>query len=177
MGEGYGSGLGGGVDGIEGGYTIGVRKDAYGMGGPKGMGFGSGANGVEGGTSSSCDTRKGYDGNPDCETGKRCFPTIMGFGGGANVKAQLQNTQADASFFGCRGRKITLKSQYRDAKYLRALPDGHRVNANGTSYDHGIQFEVEDLGALPKGARKIALKSIYGKYLTAKRPAMGPLES
>ena len=93
------------------------------------------------------------------------------------VKAQLQNTQADASFFGCHGRKITLKTQYRDAKYLRALPDGHRVNANGTSNDHGIQFEVEDLGALPKGARKIALKSVYGKYLTAKRPAMGPLES
>jgi len=93
------------------------------------------------------------------------------------VKAQLENAQADASFFGCHGRKITLKTQYRDAKYLRALPDGHRVNANGTSNDHGIQFEVEDLGALPKGARKIALKSIYGKYLTAKRPAMGPLES
>merc|ERR1719334_1238780 len=175
MGEGYGSGLGGGVDGIEGGYTIGVRKDAYGMGGPKGMGFGSGANGVEGGTSSSCDTRKGYDGNPDCETGKRCVPTIMNLG--ECRTAQLETSQPDASFFGCHGRKITLKTQYRDARYLRALPDQHRVNANGTSNDDGIQFEVEDLGALPRGARKIALKSIYGKYLTAKRPAMGPLES
>ena len=93
------------------------------------------------------------------------------------VKAQLENPQHDASFFGCQGRKIALKTQYSDAKYLRALPDQHRVNANGTSNDDGIQFEVEDLGALPKGARKIALKSIYGKYLTAKRPAMGPLES
>ena len=88
------------------------------------------------------------------------------------VKARF----ADASFFGCHGGKITLKTQYRDAKYLRALPDEHRVNANGTSNDDGIQFEVEDLGALPKGYRRIALKSVYGKYLTAMRPEMGPLE-
>merc|ERR1719167_663368 len=168
MGGGYGSGLEGGVDGIEEGYIFGLRNDAYGMG--------SGANGVEGETGSTCDTRKGYDGNPDCETGKRCVPTILNLGECRTVKAQLENTQADASFFGCHGRKITLRTQYRDAKYLRALPDGHRVNANGTSNDHGIQFEVEDLQDLPKGARKIALKSIYGKYLTAIRPAMGPIE-
>ena len=93
------------------------------------------------------------------------------------VKTQLGSTGMDASFFGCHGSKITLKTQYKDAKYLRALPDGYRVNANGTSDDNGIQFEVEDLGALPKGARKIALKTIYGKYLAAKKPAMGPLES
>ena len=93
------------------------------------------------------------------------------------VNGQLEESQLDASFFGCRGSKITLKTQYSDAKFIRALPDEHRVNANGTSADNGIQFEVEDLGALPKGARKIALKSIYGKYLTAKKPAMGPLES
>jgi len=94
-----------------------------------------------------------------------------------SVKSQVGSTGLDASFFGCHGRKITLKTQYSDAKYLRALPDGYRVNANGTSEDSGIQFEVEDLGALPKGARKIALKTIYGKYLAAKKPAMGPLES
>jgi len=134
------------------------------------MGFGSGANGVKSGKGNKCDVREGYKGNPECDSGETCVPLYM-------HKGQCQTERfADASFFGCHGGKITLKTQYRDAKYLRALPDEHRVNANGTSNDDGIQFEVEDLGALPKGYRRIALKSVYGKYLTAMRPEMGPLE-
>merc|ERR1719167_233710 len=58
-------GLGGGAEGLEGGY---------------GAEFGSGVQGVESGAGSKCDTRKGYDGNPACENGETCVPTIMNLG-------------------------------------------------------------------------------------------------
>merc|ERR1719283_174125 len=58
-------GLEGGAEGLEGGY---------------GSESGSGVQGVEGGAGSKCDTRKGYDGNPACENGETCVPTIMNLG-------------------------------------------------------------------------------------------------
>ena len=61
-----------------------------------------------------------------------------------------------------------MKTQYNSHKYILALPDRRSVNANGTSTDNGITFEVEDYGANPStNERIIALKSIYGNYLAA----------
>ena len=74
----------------------------------------------------------------------------------------------DASFFGCRGHKIALKTQYSSHKYIQALGDRRFVNVNGASTDAGIVFEVEDYGVnATTKARVIALKSIYKNYLSA----------
>ena len=76
--------------------------------------------------------------------------------------------QLDASFFGCNGHKIALKTQYNSHKYIQALGDRRFVNVNGASTDKGIVFEVEDYGVnATTNARIIALKSIYGNYLSA----------
>merc|ERR1719312_1902434 len=78
------------------------------------------------------------------------------------------NHRLDASFFGCHGSKIALKTQYSSQNYILALPDGHGVNANGTSTEKGITFEVEDYGVnAATNERIIALKSVYGNYLSA----------
>merc|ERR1711962_1986782 len=65
-----------------------------------------------------------------------------------------------ASFFGCKGQKIALQvpTARHDTKFIMALPDRGRVNANGQSPKH-------------RDARMIALESIYGKYVTAVRPS------
>jgi len=84
------------------------------------------------------------------------------------IKGGSDSPRLDSSFFGCHGSKIALKTQYSSHKYILALPDRRSVNANGTSTENGIIFEVEDYGANPStNERIIALKSIYGNYLSA----------
>ena len=80
-----------------------------------------------------------------------------------------------ASFFGCRGSKIALRTEYKhNNKYIMALDDRQhvKVNANATTKSKGTTWEVEDYGSSPEDAdaRIIALKSIYKKYLSASEP-------
>ena len=63
-----------------------------------------------------------------------------------------------------------------DDTYIQALPDKWRVNAEGTRGAKGTEFVVEDLGdsTTVSGAKTIALKSIYGKYMAAHEPSHEP---
>merc|ERR1711962_1666003 len=93
----------------------------------------------------------------------------------SSVSRQSDPTKT-ASFFGCKGQKIALQvpSARHDTKFIMALPDRWRVNANGQSpSQQDTHFVVHDLGQSPKhrDARMIALESIYGKYVTAVRPS------
>merc|ERR1712061_753335 len=63
-----------------------------------------------------------------------------------------------------------------DDTFIMALPDQWRVNAQGTQGAKGTEFVVEDLGdsTTVSGAKTIALKSIYGKYMAAHEPSHEP---
>merc|ERR1712179_133910 len=97
----------------------------------------------------------------------------MGRGGYGSL-----DSSARAAFFGCKGSKIALKvpTARVDDTYNQALPDKWRVNAEGTRGAKGTEFVVEDLGdsTTVSGAKTIALKSIYGKYMAAHEPSHEP---
>merc|ERR1712179_530199 len=148
--------------GIE-GYASRSGREGYGMGGEYESGSGGNAYGMGGGYESGSES----NGSGSTLNGN-------GMGGGYGSL----DSSAPAAFFGCKGSKIALKvpSARVDDTFIMALPDQWRVNAQGTQGDKGTQFVVEDLGDshTVSGAKTIALKSIYGKYMAAHEPSHEP---
>ena len=109
-----------------------------------------------------------------CNLFKLKCPKIFGIFFQA-LNLELYLIEPSASFFGCKGSKIALKTP--DGKFIRALSDKRGVKADGTSRDvedsDGLklaEFEVSELeqsATLDQNKKMIALKSAYEKYVVA----------